>query len=53
MKPYPLILSALLLTGAFTNALAQSYPTRPLKIVTPLTPGAASDQTARLVADKL
>ncbi len=53
MKPFPLILSALLLAGAFTNALAQAYPTRPLKIVTPLTPGAASDQTARLVADKL
>src|SRR3954454_22617930 len=34
-------------------AFAQTYPTKPIKIVAPSTPGDAPDVIARLVADKL
>lgn len=34
-------------------ALAQAYPTRPVKIVVPQTPGGASDSLARIVGQKL
>ena len=36
-----------------TTALAQSWPTHPVKIVVPSPPGDGSDVTARAVADKL
>ena len=34
-------------------ALGQAYPTKPIRIVAPSTPGDAPDVIARLVADKL
>jgi tripartite-type tricarboxylate transporter receptor subunit TctC len=36
-----------------TAALAQEYPARPVKIVTPLGPGSAVDITTRLIAQRL
>ena len=36
-----------------TSAPAQTFPTRPLKIVVPFTAGGSSDYTARVVADNL
>ena len=49
------IVTALLaaLAGAATPAAAQSYPSRPIKLITPFTPGGPVDVMARLVADRL
>ena len=39
--------------GAAAPAGAQSYPSRPIKLITPFTPGGPVDVMARLVADRL
>ncbi len=46
-------LSALLATLAISLAQAQSYPSQPIKIIVPFTPGTGMDTIARVVAPRL
>ena len=45
-----LLLAALFFIGA---ASAQTYPSRPVKIIVPFTPGSATDVMARIVSERL
>lgn len=47
------LLSALIVVGVGASALAQSYPARPVTIITPSLPGGGIDITARQVAAEL
>jgi tripartite-type tricarboxylate transporter receptor subunit TctC len=47
-----LVLAALL-SILTVNALAQPFPSKPIRIIVPFTPGSATDTMARPVADKL
>ena len=44
---------ALLLCGAAQLAHAQSYPTKPLRLISPYPPGGGTDATARIIAQAL
>lgn len=46
-------LSGLLTLAAMGNAVAQSYPNRPVKMIIPLAAGGATDALARIVANKV
>ena len=52
MKRLGLVTSAILLLSA-CHALAQSWPSKPVRIIVPVTAGSAVDITARTVADQL
>jgi tripartite-type tricarboxylate transporter receptor subunit TctC len=54
MHPTRRLLVVALATLAIAGpAVAQEYPTKPVRILVPYPPGGASDVTARIVADKL
>jgi len=48
-----LLLSASLLALAAPHASAQTYPTKPVRVIVPFATGSASDLLGRLVADRL
>jgi tripartite-type tricarboxylate transporter receptor subunit TctC len=52
MTMLKLVIAALALAAGFPAA-AQTYPTRPVKIIVPATTGGAIDVIARVVADKM
>lgn len=48
-----LVLYGLLITGLAPDSHAQAYPSRPVRIIIPLTAGGGVDTTARILAPKL
>ena len=51
-RPRNLILALLLSCGA-TSALAQAYPSRPIRLIVPYAAGQGTDVAARFVAEQL
>jgi tripartite-type tricarboxylate transporter receptor subunit TctC len=47
------LIVAVLIAAASVGAVAQPFPSKPLRIIVPFTPGSATDTMARPVADKL
>ena len=46
-------IAVVLLVGCVAASYAQSYPSRPLRIIVPYPPGASTDYTARLMGQRL
>jgi tripartite-type tricarboxylate transporter receptor subunit TctC len=47
------LLGALIASGVSVQAQAQTYPSRAIHLVSGVTPGSASDTTARIIAEKM
>src|SRR5437879_13860038 len=48
-----IMVAALLALAPLCGALAQPYPSKPLRIIVPFTPGSATDTMARPIAERL
>ncbi|MCM2329116.1 MAG: hypothetical protein NDI88_14640, partial [Lysobacter sp.] len=53
MKSLTTLAAAAILAAAATLAVAQDYPTKPIRIIVPLTPGSGADIAGRIVARHL
>ena len=53
MRSFHALAAALFAFATCTAALAQQYPSRPIRIIVPFPPGGASDVTARIIGEKL
>lgn len=53
MKTTSILLCGVALSAIGTHAVAQNFPTKPVRIVVPFPPGGTSDATARLIAQRL
>ena len=53
MKLGPAIALITCACGTFAHAQNTSYPTKPVRLIVPQSPGASTDLTARLIAQKL
>ena len=47
------LVTVLVFAAVSAAAFAQPYPSKPIRIIVPFTPGSATDTMARPVADKL
>lgn len=48
-----LVLAAAVLTSAAGDSLAQSFPTKPIRLIVPAPPGGGTDAVARIIGQKL
>jgi tripartite-type tricarboxylate transporter receptor subunit TctC len=53
MSPFKKLVAVLALACAPAVALAQSYPSKPLRLVVPYSPGGGADNAARILATRL
>src|SRR5712691_5159797 len=53
MRPLRVFVLAAFALGFVSAALAQSYPSRPVKVIVPFPPGDAADILSRLIGPKM